>query len=278
MKEVRLLSFTGLSLIVFNSWSLTEESPLQNNSVERGQWLSKKASCTACHTGKDGLEFGGGYEIQSPVRLFRTPNISSSKEYGIGTWSLEDFDGAIDVKAHGPAYGQTGGQFSCTKCHNGFEDKNLQTTSESWHFLGREVLNYRTNPTHIKARMVEMLEMPTYINELPFMKSYLNAPEAAKKDDVQDRIKNRSLTGINFQLQEVFSSGVESYLHNIKEEGAISGKTYHQAMLEVKDMKSIMKRVHHEMDKAYGRELRNWLLGLDRANCLNLIEGPKETK
>ncbi len=95
MKEVRFLSIIGLSLIIFSSWSMTEESPLQNSSFERGQWLAKKASCTACHTGKDGLEFGGGYEIQSPVGLFRTPNISSSKEYGIGTWSFEDFDQAV---------------------------------------------------------------------------------------------------------------------------------------------------------------------------------------
>ncbi len=183
-----------------------------------------------------------------------------------------DFDGAIDVKAHGPAYGKNGGQFSCTKCHNGFESANQQTNSDSWHFWGREVLNYRTNPTHIKARMVEMLEMPTYVNELPFMKTYLSALEAAKKDDIQDRIKSRSLTGVSYQLQEAFSTGIESYLYNIKEEGAITDQIFHQAMFEVKDMKSIMKRVHHEMDKAYNRELRSWLLGLSNANCLNLIE------
>lgn len=64
-------------------------------SQDHGKWLAKKASCVACHTGKDGLEFGGGYEIQSPVGIFRTPNISSSKDYGIGTWSFEEFEQAV---------------------------------------------------------------------------------------------------------------------------------------------------------------------------------------
>jgi mono/diheme cytochrome c family protein len=59
--------------------------------IARGESLSRAGDCVACHTIPGGKLFGGGRAMATPFGTLYTPNISSDKETGIGSWSSDDF-------------------------------------------------------------------------------------------------------------------------------------------------------------------------------------------
>lgn len=59
--------------------------------LARGEFLAHAASCVYCHTNKGESMFSGGVKITTPFGDMYTPNISSHKEKGIGSWSTNDF-------------------------------------------------------------------------------------------------------------------------------------------------------------------------------------------
>lgn len=61
----------------------------------QGEYAMRIADCAACHTAPDGARFAGGREIQSPVGVIHSPNITPDDATGIGTWSLGDFRAAL---------------------------------------------------------------------------------------------------------------------------------------------------------------------------------------
>ncbi|ANT62494.1 hypothetical protein AYJ57_19065 [Salipiger sp. CCB-MM3] len=64
--------------------------------LSRGAYLATAADCAACHTNPNGgAPFAGGYAIASPMGNIVATNITPSKEYGIGSWSEEEFARAI---------------------------------------------------------------------------------------------------------------------------------------------------------------------------------------
>jgi len=65
--------------------------------VERGNTLLKTAGCYACHTDleQNTPAFAGGPKLETPFGDFYAPNISSSEEYGIGRWSILEFEKAL---------------------------------------------------------------------------------------------------------------------------------------------------------------------------------------
>ena len=63
--------------------------------AKKGLYLTQLGDCIACHTNKDGQPFAGGRSINSPFGDFYSPNITSDKTYGIGSWSFEDFKNAM---------------------------------------------------------------------------------------------------------------------------------------------------------------------------------------
>nr|WP_298376688.1 cytochrome c [uncultured Halomonas sp.] len=63
--------------------------------IEQGQYIARATDCMACHVGPDGTEFAGGKPISTPMGDIIAPNISSSGEYGIGNYSLEDLTGVL---------------------------------------------------------------------------------------------------------------------------------------------------------------------------------------
>jgi mono/diheme cytochrome c family protein len=89
-----------LSLIV-NSMPLEAEPRTVNRDdpVEYGDYLSKMAGCTWCHTPVDQTmqslwdqKHAGGMEFITPgKRVVRASNISPDKATGIGNWTLEQF-------------------------------------------------------------------------------------------------------------------------------------------------------------------------------------------
>ncbi|KDR30209.1 alcohol dehydrogenase [Caballeronia zhejiangensis] len=59
--------------------------------VKRGEYLARAGDCIACHTLPAGKTFGGGRPMDTPFGTLFTPNISSDKETGIGSWSAGEF-------------------------------------------------------------------------------------------------------------------------------------------------------------------------------------------
>ena len=61
--------------------------------LQQGQYIFFAAGCITCHTVDQPLT--GGRAIDSPFGTFYTPNITPSREYGIGNWTQEDLIRAL---------------------------------------------------------------------------------------------------------------------------------------------------------------------------------------
>jgi mono/diheme cytochrome c family protein len=63
--------------------------------VARGEYLAHAADCEACHTAKGGTPYAGGLAFVLPFGRIYSPNITSDKDTGIGSWSNAAFLNAI---------------------------------------------------------------------------------------------------------------------------------------------------------------------------------------
>ena len=65
--------------------------------ANNGEYIAHIAGCIVCHTdyAEDGALLAGGVVIETPFGQFITPNISMSKQAGIGGWSDEQFAKAV---------------------------------------------------------------------------------------------------------------------------------------------------------------------------------------
>lgn len=63
--------------------------------IARGKYLATAADCSACHTATNGKPFGGGFAVSTPFGQIYGTNISSDPEYGIGSWSEDEFVAAV---------------------------------------------------------------------------------------------------------------------------------------------------------------------------------------
>ncbi|MCK9236952.1 MAG: c-type cytochrome [Thiopseudomonas sp.] len=85
------------------TWSLTHSIPPISNAkgpadLENGRFVFVASDCATCHatTGQTNDELlGGGMVLDTDFGKFHMPNISPDPKYGIGTWSLEEFDRAV---------------------------------------------------------------------------------------------------------------------------------------------------------------------------------------
>lgn len=61
--------------------------------IEQGRKIAIAADCAACHTAPDaqGKPYAGNYAIVSPLGVIVSSNITASKQYGIGSYTLEQF-------------------------------------------------------------------------------------------------------------------------------------------------------------------------------------------
>jgi mono/diheme cytochrome c family protein len=60
-----------------------------------GKYISTAADCVACHTAKGGAPYAGGYPIESPMGVIWSTNITPSKQFGIGSYTKEEFSRAV---------------------------------------------------------------------------------------------------------------------------------------------------------------------------------------
>ena len=62
--------------------------PADAGLVEHGRYLATAGDCVACHTTADGQPLAGGLPLQTPFGAIISTNITPSKTYGIGNYSL----------------------------------------------------------------------------------------------------------------------------------------------------------------------------------------------
>lgn len=63
--------------------------------IQRGAYLADLGDCSGCHTIATGQVYGGGRGFKTPLGTIYSTNISSSKKYGIGNYTYEDFVNAV---------------------------------------------------------------------------------------------------------------------------------------------------------------------------------------
>lgn len=67
----------------------------EDDRIAYGEYVLRAGGCVTCHTAEDGEFLAGGRPIESPFGVFYGPNITPDAEHGIGGWSLEDFQRAL---------------------------------------------------------------------------------------------------------------------------------------------------------------------------------------
>nr|WP_239537677.1 c-type cytochrome [Dyella mobilis] len=71
-------------------------APVSADVVARGEYLTKAADCTACHTVPGSNEpFAGGVVFKLPFGTIYSSNITADDATGIGSWSDDDFVRAV---------------------------------------------------------------------------------------------------------------------------------------------------------------------------------------
>ena len=76
----------------------TREIKVLSGVRENGERIFYAAGCGSCHLEADGpdkLMLSGGRAFETKFGTFYAPNVSMSKEFGIGEWSLKNFYHAI---------------------------------------------------------------------------------------------------------------------------------------------------------------------------------------
>jgi mono/diheme cytochrome c family protein len=63
--------------------------------ITRGEYLAKLGDCGACHSTPGNPPFSGGLKMALPIGAIYTTNITPDKTYGIGRFTLADFDRAL---------------------------------------------------------------------------------------------------------------------------------------------------------------------------------------
>ncbi len=101
-KAISLLSLTMLSGIWMSSVQ-AEDNPNTDAIIAKGAYLAKAGDCTACHTAKGGEAFAGGLQINSPMGVIYSSNITPDADHGIGKYSEQQFANAVrkGVRADG---------------------------------------------------------------------------------------------------------------------------------------------------------------------------------
>jgi len=82
-----------------DSFYAADASTLSGNSdrvlIARGEYLAKLGDCGACHSTPGNPPFSGGLKMALPIGAIYTTNITPDKTYGIGHFTLADFDRAL---------------------------------------------------------------------------------------------------------------------------------------------------------------------------------------
>ena len=75
--------------------NVVERLPVTPELISRGAYLAKLGDCAACHSVPGSPAFAGGLRMNIPIGAIYSTNITPDKRYGIGDYSLADFDRAL---------------------------------------------------------------------------------------------------------------------------------------------------------------------------------------
>lgn len=94
------LGFGGLAGVAQAAEQVPVQAPspeqTQQNLIAKGQYLAIAADCAACHTDPTTKQpFAGGYAIHSPMGVIYSTNITPSKQFGIGSYTEQQFEQAV---------------------------------------------------------------------------------------------------------------------------------------------------------------------------------------
>ena len=98
-----------VALVIFGAavWYLSGPALLPDGAlsgiepdIQRGEWVFYASGCASCHsapdaTGEDKLTLSGGRRFETQFGTFIAPNISSDPDFGIGSWTTEEFANAV---------------------------------------------------------------------------------------------------------------------------------------------------------------------------------------
>lgn len=71
---------------------------LREANSDRGAYIFLATGCSNCHVAEEETQktqLAGGQKFKTDFGVFIAPNISNSREYGIGGWQFDDFYKAI---------------------------------------------------------------------------------------------------------------------------------------------------------------------------------------
>jgi len=63
--------------------------------IARGEYLARQGDCAACHSVPSAPAFSGGLRMRVPIGAIYTTNITPDPAFGIGRFTLADFDRAL---------------------------------------------------------------------------------------------------------------------------------------------------------------------------------------
>lgn len=105
--KLKMSAFALLTAFSTLSFSAVSFAETNNPEMSRGEYLSYAGDCMACHTNNPDKPYAGGHGLASPLGTIYATNITPDTTYGIGNYTLEDFDRAVREgisKNHGPLY------------------------------------------------------------------------------------------------------------------------------------------------------------------------------
>ncbi|WP_208978300.1 hypothetical protein [Pseudovibrio denitrificans] len=99
LSVISALALAGAGFAVINFWPIGAEPKLSTveGSVQRGVYLARMSGCIACHTDLEngGKPLAGGTKFATDFGTFYSPNLTTDKAFGMGSWSIEDFAKAV---------------------------------------------------------------------------------------------------------------------------------------------------------------------------------------
>jgi alcohol dehydrogenase (quinone), cytochrome c subunit len=88
-------SMTGESAEYYATDASALSGHIDAGLITRGEYLAKLGDCDACHSTPGNPPFSGGLKMGLPIGAIYTTNITPDKTYGIGRFTLADFDRAL---------------------------------------------------------------------------------------------------------------------------------------------------------------------------------------
>jgi mono/diheme cytochrome c family protein len=85
---------TAACAVLFSGMAMAQAAGSANSS--RGAYLARAGDCITCHTaGPNAAPFAGGLPINSPFGVIYSTNITPDPIYGIGKYTVDDFERAV---------------------------------------------------------------------------------------------------------------------------------------------------------------------------------------